>query len=208
MYLPEHFKEDDPDRLAAFLGDAPFGMLVTVAEGAPFVSHLPFLLERGDSPHGRLLGHMARSNPQWRHVASEGQALVVFQGPHAYVSPSWYASPGVPTWNYAVVHARGPIRLIEAADALETLLVKQTQAQESRLTPAWPPALSGERRDRLLGMIVGFELEITHLQGKFKLSQNRPAVDRRQVAAMLGAGDDPMALAVSRLMRADEEFQP
>jgi transcriptional regulator len=204
MYLPDHFHEDDSEHLAAFLGEAPFGMLVSVTDGAPFASHLPFLLQRGDSPHGRLLGHMARANPQWRHFAAGGEALVVFQGPHAYVSPSWYASPGVPTWNYLAVHARGPIRLIEDADALGALIERQTRVQESRFTPAWQPNLSGERRTRLLGMIVGFELEITELQCKFKLSQNRPLEDRQQVAAQLDASDDPMALAVSRLMRGEE----
>ncbi len=203
MYLPDHFKEDDPELLAAFLGEAPFGMLGSVADGVPFVSHLPFLLERDGSAHGRLLGHMARANPQWRHFVAGGEALAVFQGPHAYVSPSWYASPGVPTWNYVAIHARGPIRLIEDADALEALIERQTRGQEAQRSPVWQPELSGERRARLLGMIVGFELEITELHGKFKLSQNRPLEDRQQVAAQLGAADDTMALAVSRLMHAD-----
>jgi len=110
MYIPEPFKAANSERLAALIRDNSFGMLVTAPDGIPFVSHLPFLLDSSSGKYGKLLGHMARANPQWRHFASCDEVLAVFQGPHAYISPSWYLSPNVPTWNYAVAHVRGKDR--------------------------------------------------------------------------------------------------
>lgn len=122
MYVPEHFKESDAERLAVLINGNSFGMLVTAPEGVPFVTHLPFLIERYGNSQGRLLGHMARANPQWQHFSSGSEVVAIFQGPHAYISPSWYASPGVPTWNYAVVHLRGIPRLIEDESELAALI--------------------------------------------------------------------------------------
>lgn len=200
MYLPAHFKEDDPERIAALIRDNAFGMLVTAPEGRPFVSHLPFLFERGPGAQGSLRGHMARTNPHWRHLGSGAEALVVFQGPHAYISPSWYASPGVPTWNYAVAHLRGTPRLIENESELEALLERQTSVHEQDMPCPWKPDLVGERRSRLLGMIVGFEIEISEIQAKFKLSQNRPAEDRSRIAAELRGSARQTDVAVADLM--------
>lgn len=190
MYIPEHFKETDPERIISLVEDHPFGMMVTVHEGAPFVSHLPFLLDSSAARKGRLLGHMARANPQWRHFVENSEVLVVFQGPHGYVSPSWYVSPGVPTWNYAVVHLRGKPRLIEEESELQALLERLTHAHESHRPIPWQSGLVGERRAKLLEMIVGFEIEITEIQAKFKLSQNRSPEDRQRVAAALGEQGD------------------
>lgn len=209
MYLPEHFRETDPDRIAALIDAHPFGTLVTAPDGAPFVSHLPFLLERTPGSPGRLLGHMARANPQWEHLAADGKVLAVFQGPHAYVSPSWYASPGVPTWNYAAVHVRGKARLIEAEPELEALVTQLTRVHESRMPVPWKPDLAGERRAKLLGMIVGFEIEITDIQAKFKLSQNRPAEDRQRVIQALRESGSQVEAALVALMSApDGEAEP
>lgn len=122
MYIPEHFKEASLERIAALIGGNSFGVLITAPDGVPFVSHFPFIFDRGVASKGKLLCHMARANPQWRHFLSGGEVLAVFQGPHAYVSPSWYSSPGVPTWNYAVVHARGKTRLIGSESELEVLV--------------------------------------------------------------------------------------
>lgn len=200
MYLPEHFKEANPARLAELVRDHPLGMLVTAPGGVPFVSHLPFLFDPDAGSSGKLLCHMARANPQWQHFSSGGEALVVFQGPHAYVSPAWYESPGVPTWNYAVVHVRGTPRLIEGESELYALLERLTEVHESRMPAPWKPNLAGERRSRLLGMVVGFEIEITDIQGKFKLSQNRPPEDQRRVIEQLSQSDSQTEAAVARLM--------
>jgi transcriptional regulator len=200
MYLPEHFKETNPERISALIEDHPFGMLVTAPEGVPFISHLPFLFERAPDSQGKLLAHMARANPQWQHFSAEREVLAVFQGPHAYVSPSWYSSPGVPTWNYAVVHLRGKPRLIEGETELEALVEQLTHVHESRMPSPWQPKLTGERRSKLLNMIVGFEIEITHIQGKFKLSQNRPPEEQQQVAEALSRSDNQTDTAVAKLM--------
>ncbi|EQD45419.1 Negative transcriptional regulator [mine drainage metagenome] len=158
MYIPEHFKETNPERIAALIEGHPFGALVTAPDGVPFVSHLPFLFESTAGAHGRLLGHMARANPQWQHLTAASDVLAVFQGPHAYVSPSWYSSPGVPTWNYAVVHLYGKASLIENEAELEALIERLTTAYESPMPNPWKPNLEGERRTKLLNMIVGFEI--------------------------------------------------
>lgn len=200
MYIPDQFKETNPERLAALLRDYPFGMLVTVRAGLPFVSHIPFLYERRQDGTQALRGHVAKANPQWHDLAENQTALVVFQGPHAYVSPRWYETPGVPTWNYAVVHVYGKARLLHEAAALEKLLAELTTVYESTQPAPWQPELSGERREKLLGMIVGFEIEIQEIQGKFKLSQNRSENDRQNVIEQLEKS--PFTSAVATLMQA------
>ncbi|MHB1291508.1 MAG: FMN-binding negative transcriptional regulator [Sulfuricella sp.] len=200
MYIPEHFKETNPERIAALIKDYPFGMLVTAPEGVPFVSHLPFLFENVVDTHGKLLGHMARANPQWQHFVAGGEALAVFQGPHAYVSPSGYSAPGVPTWNYAVVHLYGKPRIIDGEAELEGLLERLTSIHESHMQNSWKPNLEGERRSKLLGMIVGFEIEISDVQGKFKLSQNRPTEDQQHVIEALSLSSNSLEVALAKLM--------
>jgi transcriptional regulator len=202
MYNPENFKETNPERVTALIDGHSFGMLVTAPGGVPFVSHLPFIFERSADSQGKLLGHMARANPQWQHFEVSSEVLVVFQGPHAYVSPSWYSSPGVPTWNYAVVQLRGIPRLIEGESELEALVEQLTHVHESHLPNPWTPNLTGERRSKLLNMIVGFEIEITDIQGKFKLSQNRPPEDQRSVVDKLSQSSNQTETAVAKLMGA------
>ncbi len=208
MYLPEYFEETNPERISALIEGHPLGMLVTAPDGIPFASHLPFFLEGGAGPKGKLIGHLARANPQWRHFSSGAEVLAVFRGPHAYVSPSWYASPGVPTWNYAVVHVRGRPAIIEGEAGLEGLLERLTRVHESSLQHPWKAEFSGERRAKLLGAIVGFEIEITSVLAKFKLSQNRPPEDRLRVARELGQSGNPTDAAVGKLMSEamDREF--
>ena len=133
MYVPDHFRETNPERISALIERYPFGVLVTAPDGVPFVNHLPFLFDHGTEPKGRLLCHMARENPQWQHFTSGCEVLVAFQGPHAYVSPSWYSSPGVPTWNYAVAHVRGKPILIEDEDSLEALVKRLTHIHEAQM---------------------------------------------------------------------------
>ncbi|MFZ3088897.1 MAG: FMN-binding negative transcriptional regulator [Methylotenera sp.] len=200
MYIPEHFKETNPERISSLIEGNSFGMLVTAPNGVPFVSHLPFIFDHAVGPKGKLLCHMARANPQWQHFSSCGEVLAVFQGPHAYVSPSWYSSPGVPTWNYAVVHLRGKPRLIENDSELEALVEQITHVYEDNMPTPWKPNLSGERRTRLLNMIVGFEIEITDIQAKFKLSQNRPIEDQQSVIEKLGQSSNQNEVAVAKLM--------
>ncbi|BAN36378.1 FMN-binding negative transcriptional regulator [Sulfuricella denitrificans skB26] len=207
MYIPEHFKETNSERISALIEGNSFGMLVTAPDGAPFVSHLPFIFDRASGSKGKLLCHMARANLQWRHFSSCGEVLTVFQGPHAYVSPSWYSSPGVPTWNYAVVHLRGKPRLIESESELEALVEQLTHVYESHMPSPWKPDLAGERRTKLLNMIVGFEIEITDIQAKFKLSQNLLPEGQQSVIEKLGQSSNQTEVAVAKLMAGESNAE-
>jgi transcriptional regulator len=205
MYTPEAFREDDIARLHTLMQDYNFAVLVTQQpDGVPVATHLPFIVDtkRGSYGYGTLLCHMARANPQWRSFASEHEVLVIFQGPHAYVSPSWYKEAlSVPTWNYAVVHAYGKPRIIEDATELcETLrtLIEQSEAQFEK---PWPFDLPQDFVQQKMHGIVGVEIEITRLEGKFKLSQNRPLADQVHVAATLHSSGDPLSESVVQLMQ-------
>ena len=145
MYIPDAFAETDTERLHDLIEAYDFAMLITNAEPTPMVSHLPFVLDRTRGPNGTLQAHMARSNPHWRSLA--GEALVVFRGPHRYVSPSWYepGSPAVPTWNYAVVEAYGTPRIVDDPQELRAQQERLVAAHEAGRSPAWdmagqPPA--------------------------------------------------------------------
>jgi transcriptional regulator len=193
MYIPTAFRTDDRAALFDLIERHGFGTLVSVIDWAPFASHLPFLLDR---EAGVLLGHLARANPHARALDGGAEALVIFQGPHGYVSPSWYATaPAVPTWNYAAVHVRGvPRRLDEAR--VRDLLDRLVRRYESGRQRPWANDLPADFRDRMVRAVVGFEVPITSLEGKFKLSQNRSAEDRRGVIQALRQGDaEEQALA-------------
>jgi transcriptional regulator len=179
--------------------------LLTSNDGAGLVaSHLPLLLDAGAEAgsHGRLLGHMARANPQWRTI--EGEALAVFSGPHAYVSPSWYEEAGtVPTWNYVAVHAHGTIEVVEERDALIDILRRSVAAYEGPRPEPWRFDESAAHVEKMLGAIVGFRIEITRLEGKWKLSQNHSAERRRKVAQALAARPDEDSRTIAALMEDD-----
>jgi transcriptional regulator len=208
MYVPTHFQTEDPGTLEAFIRANNFGVLVSVHEGIPIASHLPFLYDRNAGGSGMLIGHMARGNPQWRSLANGQTVLGIFQGPHAYISPTWYASPGVPTWNYAVAHVYGKAKLVEEDGALWRILERLVGFHESGNLNPWKPELSSEMRVRMLGAIMGFEIEITEIQGKFKLNQNRSREDQRGVVAQLAQAGSDSAKALAKLMTANLDRQP
>lgn len=201
IYVPQAFREPDRDRLHALMREHAFATLVSPDAEDPCVTHLPLLLDAGAGPLGTLRGHVARGNPHGQRLAG-GRALAIFHGPHAYVSPSWYAEhPAVPTWNYAVVHASGPVRLIEDAQALDALVGELVHAYEDHRAAPWRMQLPADYQARMREGIIGFELAIERLEGKYKLSQNRPASDRLRVAQALAAGSAGDA-AVAALMAA------
>jgi transcriptional regulator len=202
MYIPEPFREDRLEALHAFIRRHSFGILVSSPAGALEANHLPLLLETERGPLGTLVGHMARANGQWRSLESDGEALVVFPGPHAYVSPSWYEThPSVPTWNYAAVHAYGTPHLVQEPAALRSILRAMVQTYEASLPEPWPMDLPDEFTERMLNAIIGFEINITRLEGKRKLSQNRPEADRRGAVAGLARLGDPQSAAIAALMQ-------
>jgi len=192
MYLPGHFREDDPVILRRVMTEHSFATLVTREGDEPFAGHLAFLHREDGSEHGQLLAHMARPNVQWRHLQAGQKVLVIFHGPHAYVSPSWYAGAlNVPTWNYVVVHAHGSATLLDT-DELRALLSELVDANERRLTRPWSmSALPESFVTKLLAGIVGFRITIERLEGKLKLSQNREPEDRACAEEHLAGLGDP-----------------
>jgi len=199
IHIPGHFCEHDLARLYALVRAHSFATLVSAHQGEIQVSHLPFLL---DADGRTLRAHMARANPQWRTFSPEREVLVIFHGPHHYVSPAWYASrPSVPTWNYAVVHAHGRPTLIEGRERLAALVRELVMHHEAASPEPWKMDLPADYQDRMLSAIVGFEIAITRLEGKFKLSQNRPSEDRPLVIKELERLGSDDALGVAALMR-------
>jgi transcriptional regulator len=206
MYLPPAFRVEDRAALEALIRERPLATLVTNGADGPFASHLPMLLFAEASV---LRGHLARANPHWREL--DGAAgLAIFHGPDAYVTPSWYPSKAesgqvVPTWNYAVVHVRGRIATFDDPDRLLALVTALTDAREDRRAEPWRVAdAPAEFVARQLKGIVGVELEIAGIAGKWKMSQNRAAPDRAGVAAGLRRDGDPASLAVADLVEAGE----
>lgn len=198
MYVPQHFAESDPAALHALMRARPLATWVTQDEGELLVNHLPFLLDAGRGEHGVLSAHVARANPVWRALAGQAGAaaapsVVVFQGAQAYITPSWYAGKrengkAVPTWNYAVVHAHGVARIVEDREWLLRHVGQLSDAHEAGEAVPWqlsdaPP----EYVDSLLRAVVGIEIVITRLVGKWKVSQNRPAADKPGIVAGLRA---------------------
>jgi transcriptional regulator len=184
MYLPAQFTEARVPALHDAIRQARLGTLVTLGEAGLEASHVPMLVDPEPAPYGTLFGHVSRANPQWRCAAAGVQALAMFLGPDAYISPAWYATKRqtgkvVPTWNYVAIHAYGEVRFFEDAEQLLRLVTRLTETHEAGRPEPWAvtDAPAEFIRAQLKG-IVGFELPIVRLEGKWKMSQNRPAEDR------------------------------
>ena len=206
VYLPPAFSETRTELLIEHIERHEFGLLVSHGDEGMIASQIPFLVERRDGGL-YLLGHLARANPQGADLEGDSEALAIFEGPHAYISPSWYgAGPAVPTWNYAAVHAYGAAHTIADPDWLRDFVHRLTERHEGREpTPPWRVQDLPEPYLRsMLNAIVGVEIAVTRLDGKFKLSQNRPAADRPRIIAALERRADPDSQAVARLMRERE----
>ena len=200
MYIPEHFRESDQATLHAFVRAHSFATLVSNGADGMIATHLPLLLDVDRGPHGTLVGHLARANPHGAALAEGAETLAIFNGPHAYVSPQWYTTPmAVPTWNYAVVHAYGRPRLIEQDAALRDVLMRTVAEFEAAFAYQWQPP-EGDFVDKLAKQVIGFEIAIERLEGKMKLSQNRPKADQAGTIAGLRATGEPDAVAVAELM--------
>jgi transcriptional regulator len=195
LYLPAYFEESNVDTLHALMRSRPLATLLTMGESAIVANHIPVETLSQPAPFGVIRGHIARANPLWRDYRADSEALLIFQGPQAYISPSFYPSKRetgqvVPTWDYAVVHARGSLQFVQDAAWLRALVSRLTDSREQSRQMPWkiddapPPYI-----EKMLTMIVGFELAIVKLTGKFKLSQNHPPANRAGVVQGLQAGD-------------------
>jgi transcriptional regulator len=203
MYVPTHFDPADVAWCHALMARESFALLVTTgADGLPFATHLPLLLDADRGPHGTIVGHLAQANPHARLLAEGRPTLAVFQGPHAYVSPGWYAThPSVPTWNYVAVHASGRPRLLEEPARVTALLARMVATYEAGRAEPWRfDSLAEDYVTAMTRAIVAFELPIERLEGKAKLSQNRPAEDQAGAIGGLEASADPLARATAALM--------
>jgi transcriptional regulator len=207
MYVPPQFREDRLPVLHDAIERSGLATLVTVGPNGLDASHVPMLLDRSAGPLGTLYGHIAKANDQWLRPTADSRVLAIFLGPDAYVTPSWYATKKltgkvVPTWNYVAVHAQGELRFFEDEERLLDLVTKLTQVHEARRDDPWavsdaPPDYI---RERLKG-IVGFELTISKLDGKWKVSQNQRVEDRAGVADGLKREGGPQELAVAALVK-------
>ncbi|WP_254511174.1 FMN-binding negative transcriptional regulator [Anatilimnocola floriformis] len=208
MYVPGAFQVADSEQIAAFIAEHSFAAVITQHAGAPFASHVPLLYEQTAGPLGTLVGHLARPNPQWEDAAHEPAgipALAIFSGPHTYISPTWYAEPNtVPTWNYIAVHATGRLKLITDQERLLQLLGRTVDFYESPQPQPWRlEDQNAEFIEKLCGGIVGFELVIEKLEGKWKLNQNHTAARRERVMQVLEKSsrrdDQEVAAAMRKL---------
>lgn len=197
MYIPAHFSQSNIASLHDFIDEHPFGLLVSQVDGAPFATHLPLLLDRDQAPNGILLGHVARPNPHWRSLVGQS-VLCVFNGPHAYVSPTWYeADKVVPTWNYVAVHVYGRATLVDEPGEVVGLVQKLTDRIERLMPKPWSFDPNDPFVNRMAAGIVGFRIEIERIEGKWKLNQNHPPERRRKVIAALRerGGEDATEIA-------------
>jgi transcriptional regulator len=191
LYNPRWFKEDRVNVLQDEVNRVSFGTIITLAKSGILVSHVPMLIEGSKGDRGILFGHVARGNMQWRESSPGGEGLAVFLGPDAYISPRWYKSKEetgkvVPTWNYIAIHVRGPVTFFEDTARIREIVTRLTEHHESyeekpwKVTDAPPDYIDGELRQ-----IVGFEMRIVRIEGKWKMSQNRPEADQNRVMTNL-----------------------
>jgi len=200
MYIPASFAETDSATLHEFMREHSFATLVSRNETGIIASHLPLLFQASGGRMGSLIGHMARANPQSREV--RGEVMALFTGPHAYISPSWYETEGtVPTWNYAAVHAYGTFHLVEDRECLLDILRGTVEYYESPRQAPWTIDETAPNLDQLMRGITGFRIEITRLEGKWKLSQNHPEERRRRVIMALEEQPDEDSQAIAAMMK-------
>jgi transcriptional regulator len=208
MYAPSHFRQQDPAELRALIEASPLAVLVTFGAGRMHVGHIPLLFDPSAGPHGTLIGHFAAANPQAQHYDAAIEAIAVFNGPDAYVSPNWYETKRetakvVPTWNYIAVYAFGEITFVDDPAHKRAVVSRLTDHHEAKQAQPW--AVDDAPDDyvqSLLAAIRPFEFRIARIEGKWKLSQNRPAADRAGVMAGLGTNPEDSASAeVARRMR-------
>jgi len=193
MYIPKAFQITDQKEIFSFINNNAFGQLVSLVNNKPFVSHIPFLLSEDGQT---LIGHLAKQNPQHLEISAQ-EVLITFQGAHDYISPSWYKTPGVPTWNYQAVHVYGKCQVFSDTKKLKGVVDKLTEKYEIDYEKPWQQEYKAE----LLNAIIGLEIKISEIQCKYKLSQNRSVQDRNQVVKEL---EKKQSLALAEAMKARE----
>jgi len=206
MYVPKHNEEKDLAVMHGLIRTHPLGAWVTPGDGELIANHIPFLVDEARGEFGTLVGHVARANPVWRSFSASVNSVVIFQGPQTYITPSWYEGKQthgreVPTWNYAVVHAHGIPRAIEDRDWLRAHVTQLVDTHEAAEAVPWKVSdAPAEFLDRMLNGIVGIEIPIARITGKWKASQNRTEVDRSRVVEGLRTRGDTESAAMAGLV--------
>jgi len=206
MYVPAQFREDDVPTLHTLIREHSLATLVTLGAGGLVANHIPMEIDAAPLPYGTLRGHVARANPVWHSFTSDVHALAIFVGPETYITPSWYQTKRetgkvVPTWNYAVVHAYGPLGIVEDRTWLRDLVERLTRTHEAGREPMWAVTdAPADFIEKQLGGIVGIEIPVARLEGKWKVSQNREPADRVGVVSGLRATADEASHGMANLV--------
>ena len=206
MYMPKHFEEPRTEFMHDLIRSRPLATLVTLSSSGLNANHIPLHLSEDPAPFGTLRGHVARANPMWQDLVQDVKALAVFHGPEAYITPSWYPTKKetgrvVPTWNYAVVHAYGDLRVVDDAVWLRALLEKFVSQNEKNFSKPWAlQDAPAEFIEKMIGAIVGIEIVITRLLGKWKVSQNQPVQNREGVIQGLRESKLPDAAELANMI--------
>jgi transcriptional regulator len=200
MYIPRIYRNDNISEIVSFIRENGFAQFISIVDNVPFVTHIPVMYRCENGEH-ILHGHIARGNPQWRKM--QGEQLIVFLGPHTYVSSSWYDHTNVPTWNYIAVHAYGPVRIIDNDELYLSLKALTNHYEAGQEHPVRVDGMSDYVRMQMKG-IVGFEMKVSRLEGKWKMSQNRDEKNYKAIIAELEKINQPEALAVAEIMKGNE----
>jgi transcriptional regulator len=202
VYIPEYFRVRDHEDAIKFMRENPFAILISSTDTGPFATHLPLFVQWVPQQEKVVLrGHVAKANPHWRYLERQPQCLAIFHGPHSYISPSNYTvRESVPTWNYGAVHLYGNAQVFSSPEALQGILHELIQTFEPAYASQWA-SLDEAYRERMLRQIVGFEIEVTKMEAKFKLGQNRARQDQQNMIASLEKADDTTVSGVARLMK-------
>ena len=202
MYIPEYFRVRDHEDAIKFMRANPFAILISSTDAGPFATHLPLFVRAEKSDEKVVLrGHVAKANPHWRYLEQQPQCLAIFHGPHSYISPSNYTvHESVPTWNYGAVHLYGDAKVFSSPEALQGVLHELIRTFEPAYAAQWA-SLDEVFRERMLKQIVGFEIEVTKMEAKFKLNQNRSREDQETVITSLEKAEDTAVSGVARLMK-------
>jgi len=201
MYIPKFFKVHDIEKVKDFIQKNSFGILINQVDGKPWATHIPLVLETKNANESILFGHIAKANKQWQAFQEGHEVLVIFQGPHAYISSSWYDHENVPTWNYAAVHVYGKIRIVDNNTLYEHLSKLVDKYETGNENPVQVSAMSANMLEKQMSAIVGFEIQITEIQAAEKLSQNRDEKNYSNIIAELEKNGDRDSMEIAEAMK-------
>ena len=205
MYMSPVFKNEDREAIFDFIENNGFGILVSSSNPRILATHIPFDLYKNQDGQMYLQGHVAKGNPQWKEFATQSEVLVIFNGPHSYISSSWYDHENVPTWNYIAVHVYGKINILSGEPLLSSLKKMVDKYEKGSKNPVSVSTMSESFLKKQINGIVGFEIEITELQAAYKLSQNRDAKNQQAIVDALNETNDTQAKAIAAAMEKQQK---